>query len=342
MARTRNIIATLLFLTSIGISLPLVAGLLGRVHPAFDSFAHFRWHLSLAMIVVSLLLLATRFRLQGLLSGALGIAALWTTLPGMGFSGGGQAIAENGEAAAIYRLLHLNLRFDNPEAGAVLSLIGRVKPDVVTLNEVSADWRPHLEKLAAMYPYRTVCGARGIVGGVAILSRRPIAPGQPVRCSDDGGLATARIDFGGRWVDIGAMHLRWPWPYEQSRHIEALSPQLGGIGETALLAGDLNAATWSAAVRKVAAASDTIPVEGIGSTWLTPLLPRRLIDYIGLPIDHVFWKGRIVLRSVARQENVGSDHLPVLVEFSLPTRPDDAEDTVATALAAETDPGSFR
>ncbi|HTV68891.1 MAG TPA: endonuclease/exonuclease/phosphatase family protein [Rhizobiaceae bacterium] len=331
MSRTRTIFAILLFLASIGISLPLVAGMLGRVHPAFDSFAHFRWHLSLAMIAVSLLLLATRFRLHGLLSGALGVAALWTTLPGMGF-GGGQAAADDSESSAIYRLLQLNLRFNNPEVGTVLSLIGRTKPDVVTLNEVSAHWQPHLEKLAPMYPYRTVCGSPGIVGGVAILSRRPLAPGQFVHCNDAGGLATARIDFGGRWVDIGAMHLHWPWPFQQPAHIKALSPQLSELGETALLAGDLNAATWSAAVETVAAASGTTPVEGIGATWLTPLLPQILIDYMGLPIDHVFWKGGIVLRSVTRQEHVGSDHLPVLVEFSLSDRPGDSGDTVAIAL----------
>lgn len=333
MSRARTIFAVLLFLASIGISLPLVAGLLGRVHPAFDSFAHFRWHVSLAMIAVSILLLAIRFRLHGLLSGILGGAALWTTLPGMGF-GGGQAVANDTEPTAIYRLLHLNLRFNNPEVGSVPSLIGRVKPDVVTLNEVSAHWQPHLDKLATMYPYRAVCPSPRFVGGVAILSRRPFAAGQTVRCSNDGGLATARIDFGGRWVDIGAMHLQWPWPYQQSAHIAALSPQLGDMGLTAILAGDLNAATWSTAVAKVAAASGAAPVDGIGATWLTPILPRFLLDYVGLPIDHVFWKGDIVLRSVARQENVGSDHLPVLVEFSLANRPDD-EDTVATAMAGD-------
>ena len=55
----------------------------------------------------------------------------------------------------------------------MLSLIGRVRPDVVTLNEVSAMWAEKLALLSSAYPYRIVCTMDNRAGGVAILSLRP-------------------------------------------------------------------------------------------------------------------------------------------------------------------------
>ena len=69
-------IGLVVFWTVILLSLPLVAGFFGRLHPAFDSFAHFRVHLAILLALAALPLLATRsFRLHGLLGAALGCAA---------------------------------------------------------------------------------------------------------------------------------------------------------------------------------------------------------------------------------------------------------------------------
>ena len=326
--------AILLLLATLAVSVPLVAGLLARLHPAFDSFGHFRWHLSLALIAVALVLAATRFRREGIVGLLLGLGALWTTLPGMGLAAVATADAEGRPS---YRLLQLNLFFDNPSVADVLSLVGREKPDVITFDEVSDAWRPRLELLAPMYPYRAVCTSSRRVGGVAILSRRPLAPGHDIECLSDGMLAIARVDFGGRWVDVAAVHLHWPWPFYQPDQIAGFSPRLRELGRSAILAGDLNAATWSAAARTIATASGATVVQGIGPTWLPLELPAALIDYIGLPIDNVFAKGDVHVVSATRLERVGSDHLPILVRFSLPPGP--GEDQTDMAMAQPVDEG---
>jgi len=58
-----------------------------------------------------------------------------------------------------------------------------------------------------------------------------------------------------------------------------------------------------------------------------------LRPYVGLPIDQVFSKGEVAILSAKTLESVGSDHLPVLVEFSLTgsIAPDEPK-TTATAL----------
>jgi endonuclease/exonuclease/phosphatase (EEP) superfamily protein YafD len=324
------------FWATVLLSLPLVGGLFGRQHPAFDSLAHFRVHLAALLVVAALPLLALRrVRRHGLVAALFGSAAILTVtgLPGLGSV---QASYQPRDTLSpAYRLLHLNLRFDNPQPGKVLSLIGRVRPDVVTLNEVSAMWAEKLALLSGGYPYRIVCTMDNRAGGVAILSLRPFAEGTQGRCLDGGTFATATVDLGGRLVEVGALHLHWPWPFSQSRQIDDMAPLLAETAQTAILAGDLNATPWSAAAARIADAGDMTRIGPAGPTWIHWLLPEFL-RFAGLPIDSVFAKGDVTVHSVDTLEAVGSDHLPVLLEFSLKAAAPQSEGPLtATAQLAE-------
>ena len=70
-------------------------------------------------------------------------------------------------------------------------------------------------------------------------------------------------------------------------------------------------------MRRIEADGGLAHVAGIGPSWLDRRLPDALRPYAGLPIDQVIAKGDIVILSAKTLEAVGSDHLPVLVEFSL-------------------------
>ena len=318
------------------VAVPLIAGFLGAWHPAFDSFAHFRAHLAFALALASLPSLFFGYRLEAATALLLAVCAFATTLDRLPLPGVGQvraAFQPKDADRATYRLLHLNLRFNNPTPERVLSLIGRTQPDVVTLNEVSQMWRDKLALISATYPYRLVCDAPGWVGGAAILSRRPFADGDAGACDKDGLMARVGVDFGGERIDMAAMHLSWPWPFEQPRQIDLLREPLKRLGGTALVAGDLNATSWSAAVRQVAGAGHMTRVEGIGPTWLYRRLPKAWRPWIGLPIDQIFAKGRVTVHSARVVEDVGSDHAPVLVEFSLaPRDPGNGEPSVTTIV----------
>ena len=92
-------------------------------------------------------------------------------------TGPGRRMQPKDEPAPVYRLLQLNLRFDNRTPEKVLSLIGRVQPDVITLNEVSAMWSRELAADIGDLSLSHRLHGRNGVGGVAILSRRPFAVG---------------------------------------------------------------------------------------------------------------------------------------------------------------------
>ncbi|WP_309084152.1 endonuclease/exonuclease/phosphatase family protein [Chelativorans sp.] len=303
------------------LSAPLVLGFLKTVHPAFDSFAHFRAHLAVLLALASLPLLFFRpWRAQGLLAFALAGAALTTVFDPTGLRLDSNA-AEPARPAAIYRLLHLNLRYDNSTPKKVLSLIGRSDADVVTLNEVSGMWVDQLAFTGQAYPYRLICPHRARTGGVAILSRRPFLHSSRANCHDRGSLAVATINFSGTAVDIVALHLAWPWPFEQAWQIGSVTPVLERLGSTAVLAGDFNAAPWSNTAQRLAEAGGFWMLRNIGPTWLKLPLPHWLRRIAGLPIDNIFVKGLVEPLATKRLETVGSDHLPVLLEFSLRPKP---------------------
>jgi endonuclease/exonuclease/phosphatase (EEP) superfamily protein YafD len=317
--KLRTKMSLLILAAVVGLSLPLIAGFFGHVHPALDSFAHFRIHLAVMIAACGALLMAFSFVKEGAAALALAVAAIATMSATMNLPGLGQvhaAFSPKPEGQAVYRLLQMNLRFDNADPGRILSLIGRVQPDVITLNEVSSMWAEKLELLSAAYPHRILCPFPGRLWGAAILSRRPFEAGKDPSCDARGSLAIASVDFSGRLVDIAAMHLGWPWPFEQPGNIAAVSPRLATLSETALLAGDMNATPWSAAVAKVAQAGGLTLVPSPGATWLSRRLPDAFRSF-GLPIDQVFAKGDVQVNSVRTLEDSGSDHRPVLVEFSI-------------------------
>lgn len=318
-----------LFVGSALIAVALTLGFFGAWHPAFDSFAHFRVLLGVLLASAAPLLLLTAHRVHALAALLLGLGAIGTTLPPGSLPGPGSVRAALPPEAnqPIYKLLQLNLRYNNPTPEQVLSLIGRVRPDVVTLDEVSTMWEGKLALLKAAYPNQINCRVRRF--GVALLSRRPFSPGAEPKCFDRGSLAIAQVNLGGVSVEVAAIHLAWPWPFEQDWQLGNLAEPLGGLGETAILAGDFNATPWSHTAARVAKMGGLTPVAGIGPTWLALALPRELRP-AGLPIDHVMAKGELDVRSTRLLEPVGSDHWPVLVEFSL--RPGQSEPP-ATATA---------
>ncbi|RWC32586.1 MAG: AP endonuclease [Mesorhizobium sp.] len=326
-------------LAMLACSIALVAGFFGTLHPAFDSFSHFRVHLALLMALCALPLLATTFRLQATVALLFAVAALATTSDALSFSRlwPVQAAYEaKNEDRAVYKLLQMNLRYDNPTPKKVLSLIGRTNPDVITLDEVSAMWTTELGYINSAYPYRILCPYPNGIFGVALLSRRPFAAGTEARCERRGAMATATVDFGGIDVDVAAIHLSWPWPREQYWQIGELTESLSALGETAIMAGDCNAVPWSAAVRRVASLGGLTVMPSVGPTWIHIKLPDFLRRFAGLPIDQVFSKGGVTIHSATRLEDTGSDHLPVIVEFSLRLerqKPVDEHETATAAIA---------
>lgn len=345
MRRLHTPFQLLMLLALLAVSGALVLGFFGAYHPALDSFSHFRAHLAVVLALLALvLLLFTSFRVEAAVALVFAFGAFSTTsiaLPLPWLSPVQAGFESRPDDRAAYRLLQMNLRYDNATPEKVLSLIGRTQPDVITLDELSDMWEGKLDLLANAYPHRIICPFPNTIFGVAILSRRPFAEGTEPRCYSRGALAIARIDFGGTPVDIAAIHIGWPWPFEQKWQVGEMSTHLERLGQTALMAGDCNAVPWSATVQKVAKAGGLKLMPSVGPTWQFLGLPDFL-RFAGLPIDQVFSKGAVLIHSAARLEDTGSDHLPVMVDFSLRPEADRPDNRHETATASAVAPGQVR
>jgi endonuclease/exonuclease/phosphatase (EEP) superfamily protein YafD len=325
-----------------GPALALVVGFFGAVHPALDAFSHLRVHFAVLMGIFALPLLAMRFLKFGVLALLGAILAIATTsgsmpIPAIGMHYGPLHPVDLQQP--VYRLLQANLRYDNRDPGLFLSLVGRMQPDVITLNEVSTLWEEKLRLLEPAYPYSIACRPQGGAWAVAILSRRPFAAAEAPRCDQRGAFAVGVFSFGGRPITVATMHLGWPWPFEQAWQVGGLTPYLQSIGEPAILAGDMNAVPWSHTVARVAEAGSFTLMPSPGATWLSLGLPRVLAG-AGLPIDQVFAKGGVRIHAIRTLEDIASDHLPVLVEFSIEpgqTPPQSEISKLALAPASRTD-----
>lgn len=297
------------------IAAALSFGYLGRLHPALDSFSHFRVHLAVLLLLMLPVLLLLRLRIEALFAAALGLATLGQTW----MEGSRDSVVPPSQpvAGAVYKLLQLNIFHLNPTPEAVISLIGEVRPDVVTLNEVSSRWYEKLALLEAAYPHTIICEKPRDIGGAVIMSRRPFATGFHPLCGANGTVAQLRLDFAGQDVDIAAVHLGWPWPYHQQHQVPEVAQALRHVGPTGIVVGDLNAAPWSHAAKTLAAGAEARILRGIGPTYFHGEAPLWMRKYLGLPIDNVMVKGAVVPLSVRTIDGGNSDHAPVLLEFTL-------------------------
>lgn len=316
----RHRLRSIMLLAAGGLVSAVVLGFFGGWLAVFDTLAQFRAHASVALVAVAPALFASRLPSAALAALATAALGLYSVMPFM------LPATPSGESAAgapRYTLLQMNLRYDAPDLGPALGLIARQTPDVVAAEEVTDEWRDAFGRLSAAYPYQFYCKAPFYRGDTAILSRRPFLedetgrpPGKTI-CDERNKLSAKTIDFNGLSVTVGVQHLRWPWPASQPKMVDALEPVLAGLEDPLIVAGDFNSAPWTASVRRYAEASRTRVLAGIGATWIVQFLPPTLARYIGLPIDNVLVSDGVQVLRVETLPPTSSDHLPVLVTFTL-------------------------
>lgn len=326
-ARGRVARALLLAVSLVAV-LALAAGFFGAVVPFFDSLAHFRAHFAVLLLATGVALMMAGPVLAGFLAAIIGGLGFVTVAANMLPAPGPRAPEQ---AAASYTLLQMNLRWNTQDRAAAIRLVGRLQPDVVTLEEAGEAWQPLLAALAETYPYRFDCGTANSFGKLTLLSRRSFVPGDAGHCDADDGFLSRAVNFNGSPVTVVVQHLRWPWPGRQWQQVERLEDRLASLAAPALIAGDFNAAPWSAVLERYAALSGTRLVPHVGPTWLPRPLTGWLAAYAGLPIDNLLVGDGIEIVKVTRPGATGSDHLPVLLTFAVPHAPP-VQPAVETAL----------
>ena len=309
-----NFLKKLIILGALGASLAIGVGFLGPIHPAFDTFSHFRLHLSAGLIVLGLIVALRRWIRIALLAILVGIIGLYTSASGTLLA---KHIIKEDASKPTYSLLHFNLYWINSKREQVIDKIIELDPDLISLSEAATRWTFEIKRLDKKWPYLMHCPEWGKRGGIRFYSKWPLDTTSQY-CGPYGSFARTQVTApnGTKFIS-GSVHLRWPWPASGPKQLNTIIPELKLIGDDAIFAGDFNATTWSWSVAQFAKAAGMEIIPGVGPTWIIDELPLKYTWWAGLPIDNVMRKGGIKVLSAEAIEDLGSDHLPVMVKFQI-------------------------
>ncbi len=278
---------------------------LGAVHPLGDSLAVFRpWLLGLGLIGLALLLWQGHWWLS--LFGT-GICLLSAVSLAAAYLQGRPA------PDAPYSMYQKNLSYRLQDLSPIIQDLRTQAPDFISLQEVTPHNRQILKALEGSYPAQQFCAFEA-VGGVAVASRWPKIGGSG-ECIDKSGLAAMQVRTPDGPVWVVALHLHWPYPFNQAPQVRKLARDIAGLlaanPAPVVLGGDFNMVAWSHTLRRISTASGTRRVGGV-----RPSFPM-LNGWLTLPIDHVLVSKNDKPANASLRPLLGSDHRGLLARFHL-------------------------
>jgi len=215
------------------------------------------------------------------------------------------------------RVLLLNVHTSSSAFADVARLIADTAPDVIGLVEVDARWLAQLAPALAPYPHH-IDEPREDNFGIALYSKLPLR-GATELLGSQLPTVVATVDVHGTPLDVVLTHPIPPVRSEPLRmqlsQLDAVARRAHALGPHVIVMGDFNATPWSKPFRTLVAATGLCDTRaGFGLQASFPAASALL----RIPIDHVLASCAIGVRSRAIERDVGSDHLPVLIDLVIP------------------------
>lgn len=219
------------------------------------------------------------------------------------------------------RLLFANVYVSNTNYDRLKSLIRTERPDLIALAEATPAWQAALSDLKEIYPYSVEAVEPGR-DGMLMYSSLPLTP-----LKDVGGswrqVLGATVERDGVFFTAIAIH---PLPPTNSTQFAARNQLLSTVSaylrkamlenqNPTIVLGDFNISLWSPIYQQFVRESGLQNARrgfGILPTWPIPWLPLLI------PIDHCLISPDIQVRAFQTGSEIGSDHLPIIADVSLP------------------------
>lgn len=293
------------------------AGYFGRTHKYLELTSHFKLQYLIGSI--GCLLIFTFFRswpwAACMLAGT--FINLWELAPLYVSS----SRTRPGTTDANFRVLLSNVNSASTHYQALIDLVYEENPDVLIAQEVTEQWLNELKVVEDLLPHRvTVPRERG--AGIALYSRIPLQQSEvvdPERIGRPCILAQLCVD--GKVISLLTIHphapLRKNYSDYRNRLLLATSTLAQGMSHPKVVIGDLNCSMWSPYFSSFVLKAGLVDARkgfGVVPTWPTQMLLKPLM----IPIDHCLVSPDIEVVSIKASRNIGSDHLPLMVELAIP------------------------
>ena len=280
-----------------------------------DVLANFRAQFLVALTVLGLVLLATRFKIAAYVT--LGAAALNLVVVAPLYLGGP---ADSEPGVPVLRVVSFNLLSTNDEFNEVLDYIEAIDADLVFLHEASRPWEVAVESAGLDYE---VIRPRSdeLIFGTLVLARDEVD-------AVSFGFAAAQA----RAVGLVYRPRGWPEPIEvlathplaptSQERADLRDAQIGFAANWSaersgprIVVGDLNATPWSAPFR-VLEGEGNLRNSQIGF-GLQPSFPATSNPLLRVPIDHLLHSEQLTVVDRQLGPSMGSDHFVLVVDLSL-------------------------
>ncbi len=326
-------------------SLLAIGAGLGFANPLLDSLNHLQllWFFGTLALLLMTAPLYVAYRLRaalmaltatGFLASAIIVIpeALSAFLPQ-------DALPQDGRP--VYRIVTYNMFGMNYSYGDVYAMIEDEDPDILAFQEYFPEQRAGLDKvLSATYPYSELCTGPKRTN-IAIYAKLPFTTDSGGDCNslDNGRTAQLIAHFtpeAAPAFDVMTTQLDWPvqisqWQNgsdigdriarmtaRQQNQFAELAGAVEKVNAPLILVGDFNSTPWSYTLRNF------VREAGLNrrthNLWTYPKLLyfdqwRKTPAF--LPLDQVMTKNGVAVHDVQTGRPAGSDHLPVVVDFSV-------------------------
>lgn len=237
------------------------------------------------------------------------------------------------------RIVSINLETRYLGDPDFMAYLESLKPDILVFQETEWPYQMRHRKrkgddtpLIGLGPYFSNF-LTGDLGGVVAFSRYPIRASTTTAVKGECGphrygnreVLTAALDVDGSPLNLVAVHPDSPrspcrWQSRQD-YYAALSRVIAGlpVSEPAVVIGDWNTSPLSSHFGNLLAQAGF----RVRFPAVVPVITRFFYDYrlrwvLGSAVDHAAVSDKVTIRNVAIGGDVGSDHVPLIVDIAIP------------------------
>ncbi len=215
----------------------------------------------------------------------------------------------------VFNVLHNNKKYAN-----TISLVETEVPDIAVFLEAKSSWVESLELLSPNYQYHLSYPKLQI----EIYSQIPLNNTQVDVYGDYRGVVTSNFNIAGKELVFIATHA-YPQLYygvegfqiRNDQLLQGIGNYVNQISKPVILVGDLNATMWSPFYQEMIKNSKLKNArQGFG------ILPTQSsispdISWLSIPLDHCLISEKIQVKNIKTISNMGSDHLPLIIELGI-------------------------
>jgi endonuclease/exonuclease/phosphatase (EEP) superfamily protein YafD len=221
------------------------------------------------------------------------------------------------------KVVQFNVFFPSGHDQELIEFLRAEKPDIVTLQEITPIWQEGIQPLAREFAdFRTEPRAYGT--GIAVYSQIKFTEARTV---DFGGgyppSLLVQFPWEGRELSFLATHPANPFGVGRfdlrNEQLVGIAGLLNSLPNPKILIGDMNLTMWSPYYHKLIADTQLVNTrEGFGvlPTWHA----KFWLPFLMIPIDHCLVSPDVQVTAIRTGKNLGSDHLPLIMELVIPAR----------------------